>query len=132
MQSYKARGTINPSRFVVASGEQDSCVNQAGANSVVVGISQEWNQDAPIPGAGTDAATSGELVKVYDINETCWLELGATVARGDRLKSDANGQGTPIATTGTTPQQIGARALQAGTSGQLVRVQVLFSTESPA
>jgi len=132
MQSYRSRGTINPARFVVGSAYADDSVEQATANARTIGVAQEWSHDAPIPGASTDAATSGEQVKVYDLGETCLLELGGTVSRFGLLKADNDGKGVAVATTGTTIQQIGAQALQAGVSGNLVRVQVLFYSERPA
>lgn len=132
MQSYNTRGTVNPSRFVKISVFQDNSVEQAGANDVTCGVSAEWSYNAPIPSATTEAAPSGASVKVYDVGETCLLELGGSVSRGGRIKSDTDGKGVAIATTGTTIQQIGAYALETGTSGQLIRVMVLNYSERPA
>lgn len=131
-QSYNARGTINPSRFVKMSAHQDNSVEQAGANENTVGISQEWSYLAPLPSAGTEAAVSSMSVKVYSIGETCMLELGGSVSRGGRIKADTDGKGVAIATTGTTIQYIGAEALESGSSGQLIRVNVVKYSERPA
>lgn len=132
MQNFVARGTINPCRFVIMSSYQDNAVEQAGANGLTAGIAQQFEHDAPIPNAGTDAASSGESIKVYDIGDTCLLELGGTVERAGLIKSDTDGKGVAIATSGTTIQQIGARAYERGVSGNLIRVQVLQYSERPA
>lgn len=133
MQSFKSTAVIYPSRFVKIDAGYDSCVLQASTNDSSYGISQEWQQDAPIPSETTgDAASSGELIKIYDEGEECWLELGGTVVRGDRLKPDSDGKGVVVATTGTTIQNIGAVALQSGSSGQLIRVTVRRYSERPA
>lgn len=132
MQNFVARGTVNPCRFVKVSLNQDNAVEQAGSNDRPYGISALWIHDAPIPGAGTDAASSGEMLKVYDLGETCLLELAGTVARDDMLISDTNGKGVVTATTGTTIQWIGATALEAGVSGNLIRVSVVRFPYRPA
>ena len=54
------------------------------------------------------------------------LTLGGTVTRGDRLKSDASGQGV---TTTSTGDEIGAEALAGGASGDMVPVRVLGSMQ---
>jgi hypothetical protein len=52
--------------------------------------------------------------------------------RGNLLKSDADGKGVPIATTGTTIQQYGAMALESGKSGEKIRVFIMLGSERPA
>ena len=124
-KGFKAAGTVNPSRFVkVASAGLDSQVLQAGAgDSYLLGVSQEWTQDAPIPSETTgDAAASGEQVAVYGIGDVCLLQAGAGgFAMQNYLKSDADGKGI-AATLGT--DFIGAIALETVAANGLGRVQV--------
>lgn len=128
-----AGGDIYPCRFVKQSAVEDYNVLQAGANEPIKGISQAGTNTAPIPGVTSDkAAVSGGQLRVHSPPETCLLELGGTVAAGDLLKSDADGKGVAIATSGTTPQRYGARAQQAGVSGVKIQVEVVIGVESPA
>lgn len=130
-----ARGTIRPCRFVTLDASNDFSVVESDANSQIIGISQEGSNYPPLNDLNlTDvAADSGDPIQIYGDGDTCLLQIGGNVTRGNRLKSDADGQGVAIASTGTTIQQIGAVALQSGTSGQKIRVQVMsLRSERPA
>jgi hypothetical protein len=120
--SKKATGNIAPSRFVKQSVTTDNQVTQAGAGEKVFGISQAGTRRTPY-GALDDgyAAIANEDVQVFGVAENCLLEISATVAAGDRLKADADGKGTP---TVTNLDEYGAIALVAGTTGQLIQVEV--------
>lgn len=114
----KASAVVAPFLFV-KQGTTDDEVATAGANDVVLGVGPDYSvaQNEAIPvtvGGGTQ------------------LELGATVVAGDRLKSDAAGKGEPIATSGTTIQQIAVIALRNGVSGDVIPVLVVHSSERPA
>lgn len=127
--NYIADGDISPSRFVKTLTTADNSVAQAGANAAVIGISQEGAREPPLPGVTLLAGKTGDNIQIYQMTDSCLLELGGTIVAGDYLKSDANGKGVVIATTGTTAQEIGARALTAGASGEKVRVQVFIETK---
>lgn len=128
--NYVATGNISPSRFVKVDTTVDNGVAQAAANDVIAGIASEAGREPPLPSVTTMyAAQSGDNLVVYGHGDTCLLELGGTVAAGDRLKSDVNGKGVSIATTGNTSQEVGAIALTAGASGEKIRVQVLRQTK---
>lgn len=129
-----ANGDIRPSRFVKLDSSADCKGLEADANEIVIGISKESGREPPLPSVSTVlAAAAGDPLPYYGDGETCLLELGSGgCSAGDRLKSDADGCGVVIATTGTTIQHIGARAMQAGAAGTKVRVQVLISSERPA
>ena len=124
---YIAGGTIEPCRFVKADATGPFKVIQAAAiTDKIVGISQPGSHDAPgLSGSGTDAAVSGESINVLGLGEEGLLELGGTVDEGDYLRSDANGKGVALAFTfsGTATAFYGARALEAGISGDFRRVQ---------
>lgn len=126
---WVAGGNIAPSRFVMNIKTEDFTCVQATANLKVVGISMEGTREAPIPSVSTSlAAEDGENLQVYGNTEICLLELGGTVVSGDDLKSDADGKGV-VSAQGSTSQQIGAVALQAGVSGNLILVQVQIGEE---
>lgn len=120
---FVATGTIAPSRFVKPNVALDHAVQQADAASLPIGISQENMKLAQFDlyAANTAAAASGDPINVYTEGEECLLELGGTVTAGVGLKPDADGKGV-LATMGT--DAIGARSLEQGVSGDLIRVQV--------
>jgi hypothetical protein len=120
-----ATGNISQCRFVKVATSADETCTQAVANEITVGITSDGTRNAP----GTLAddgfiAIAGEQTPIFGTGRKCLLELGGTIVRGDRLKSDANGKGVAALTTGTTVQEVGARALQSGISGQRVLVLV--------
>lgn len=122
--TFVASGDINPCRFVKQDATGPKQAAQAGANEQIIGISQEWFKGAPTPSASTLAASAGLPVVVYTDGAVCLLELGGTVDEGGYIKSDANGKGVASATTGVTKQEQGAKALEAGVSGDKIRVFV--------
>ena len=127
-----AAGNVSPSCFVKKTAN-DYEFDLAGANDPIFGITQDGTNKAPIPGVTSQyAAEAGESCRVHKPGERCLLKLGGTVSAGDRIKSDSSGNGVSIATSGTTPQRYGAVALQGGSSGELIEVEVLIGVESPA
>lgn len=126
-----AGGTIRPSRFVSISAAYT--VIEGTANAEVIGISGVNSNKAPIPEVTTNYhAESGEQVVLHGEGEVSALVLGGTVAAGDKLKSDGNGAGVVCASSGTTRQFYGARALQAGSSGETIEVMVEIGSFYPA
>ena len=125
--SYIAKGTIAPCSFVkvytTAGVANDNAVVQAGAGDKCVGISQQGMKRMPgLPGSDTTiAAESGDTLRVYGLGDDCLLQLGGTVTRGDFLKSDASGYGV----TGSSGDECGAEALEAGISGVRIRVLIV-------
>lgn len=122
--NYIAGGDIRTCRFVKM-GAADLTVLESDANEAVIGISQEGAKSAPIPGASVLAAAAGENIDVHGLGVECLLVISDTVARGAYVKSDADGAGVTLATTGTTAQNVGAMALQSGVAGDKIRVVVL-------
>lgn len=126
--NYIANGNISPMRFVTfdTTTGSDNKVLQCGTNGQVAGIAQEGGREAPLPVIGSTmyAGKAGDCLTVYGEGDTCLLELGGTVTQGNYLKSDTNGCGVAITTTGTTAQQVGAYAMGNGVSGEKIRVQV--------
>ena len=134
--AYVAAGTIRRARFVKLNPSANNQVLEADANEIVFGISQVGGRDAPIPENTTDppnAAVIGDHLNVHQLGVECLLEAGSGGWAADaRLKSDADGKGVAIATTGTTIQHVGARALEAASAGELGRVVVMITSERPA
>lgn len=125
--NYIANGNIAPSRFVKTDSSVDNRVLQCGTNERPSGISQEGGREAPLPAVSTMyAGKAGDPLLVYGEGDTCLLELGGDVAAGDYLKSDTDGKGVAVASSGATAQEVGARALTSGASGNKIRVQVLL------
>lgn len=129
-----AKGTIRPCRFVKLDASNPHGALECDANDIPIGISYDGTNKPPIEGLVTTAyaAEAGQSLPLYGDGDICLLEAGDNVVTGNRLKSDNDGKGVPIATTGTTIQHFGAVALENGASGTLVRVQVKIGSERPA
>lgn len=130
--NFRASGTIRPCRFIKISGNDDCA--ECDANDRPIGITYQDGKYPPLNDLVTtnNHAEDNDPVRSYGIGDICLLELGGTVTAGDRLKSDADGKGVAIATTGTTIQQFGAVALEGGSSGEKRRVQIVLGSERPA
>lgn len=131
-KSYLAGGTIHRARFVTQNTGADNTVDQAGANAVIVGISQLGGRRAPQPSNSntTEAATVGEYLDIdSEDGAVGYVECGGTVAAGDKLKSDSNGKAVVIASAGGSGNQhVGAIAQAAGASGTIIPVQIRKET----
>lgn len=132
--SRYAGGTINPCRFLQPDVTNTrypelSCLQCSGAGVEIIGISQEWTKGMMgqrlAPAQGFPAAEAGDTVRVYGDGEEHMVFVGSgyIVVQDQLLTSDASGNAIPI-TIGATTQWIGARALEAGVAGDLIRVTV--------
>lgn len=121
-----AGGTINPSVFVKVSTAADNTVLQAVAGDKVIGISQVGTKfPQGVVGSTGEAADAGDNIELFGFGDVTLLLAGSGgFTAGQFLKSDANGAGVPITGT-TTPEAVGAVALETTTAGQYGRVQVL-------
>lgn len=129
--SFVANGNIPMSRFVkpdtTAVGK--AIVATAGSGTEgdsTYGVSHESSRNIPYSTLDDGyTAIAGENVRVYIDDEECYLESGAAVAHGDKLKSDSVGRGIPAT---TDKDRFGAIALQAcSAAGVLIRVKVVKS-----
>jgi len=128
--NFVANGTIAPSVFVTPDGTLDNHVVQASTNQPIQGVSQNFTDYPPIPSASTNAAVQGESLKVYGNGTICMLKAGSGGwVQGNKLKSDNNGCGVPIAASGTTAQEVGAIALTNANAGEYGRVQVFLESK---
>lgn len=115
-----ANGNIAPCRFVRLDTTNEGRVVQSGAGEEVWGISQPYERRHTLLSDGY-AAIAGENVNVIGPgDDEALLDLGGTVAVGDRLKSDANGKGV---TASVDKDKAGAIALTAGVSGERIKVK---------
>lgn len=128
-KAYVAGGTIRVCRFVKISTAADFNVLECDANEAVYGISQEASRETPIPSVTTDppeAAQSGEQLNVFtDRGMVVMLRAGTGGwTRGDELEADADGNGVTAGTTANSTRNIGARALESVSAGELGRVEI--------
>jgi hypothetical protein len=89
----------------------------AGVSAPIIGI---------VDKLGVDAATMGD---VHHLG-TYQVKAGGTIAAGDPLTSDSNGQAVKAVVTNSTVVWVGAIALEAGVSGDLVRCLIVQTTLS--
>lgn len=129
-----AGGTITTHSFVKLSTAADNTALQAGDNEQVIGIAQVGPKEPPgLSGASTAAAAAGDHIQIFGLGDICLLRAGSGGwTRADNLKSDSNGDGVPIATSGTTQQNIGAVALTSTAEGEYGLVQIMISKTYPA
>lgn len=131
--SRVASGSILPSRFVAQAGGtgNDFYVRAVtSTNDIPVAISTESTYRDPgvaafYGAASFPAGVDGLSLRVYASGgdpDTCLLEAGGTVNPGDYIKTDNVGRGV-TATPAT--DNIYARALTGGTTGSLIRVNIV-------
>jgi hypothetical protein len=121
-----AGGDIRPFRFVTWDTAEDHQVLESNSGDTkLAGICGGSTRRAEISDVvvTTLHAADGEHVRLYSQGDITLLELGGTITAGDYLKPDADGKGV-VATLATDP--IGAQALQSGTSGGRIEVEVKF------
>lgn len=97
----QAEATVERYRIIKAGTGTIGCIKAAAATDKLLGTSDELDH------------SNGEMVDLA-VGSVPFVKLGGTVAVGDLLTSDANGQA--IATTTTGNAYIG-RAAKAGVSG---------------
>lgn len=130
--SFIAGGNIPPCRFVTPTTAKNT-VLVSSSGDVCIGISGKGSHNVPgtIGGVAVDdgyVAIAGMSVPVYVQEDSgrgqdIWLELDGTVANGDFLKPGTGNDGKGITAGATT--FYGARALEPGTAGQIIKVQVI-------
>lgn len=128
-QSFSAiaDGDIYPNRFVRRSATNERHVTQCGAGEKTLGVSQDGTRRIDYIDTTGKAAIATEPIMYYGPDSRCRLQIVATVAEGDRLKSDADGKGTPVT---ADKDEYGAIADQNGTAGQLIWVFVVPPTQT--
>jgi hypothetical protein len=119
-----ASGNISPARFVKLSTTALGQVTQCGAGDQIYGISQPGTHNVPYLGLDDGwAAQANEPLNIFGLgSKDVLLTLGGSVTKGDRLKSDANGQGV---TTTSANDEVGAIAQANGVSGDMIPVQIV-------
>lgn len=112
---------IRPARFVTLVSSRNNGFSESALNGVIFGVSGLLNRDPNIPelsyGASGLLAKAGEEFTMHR-KDSHPITLGATVARGQRLKSDATGRGIAAVTIG---DEYGGIALQSGVVGEIIQ-----------
>jgi hypothetical protein len=139
-KSRVAAGTINPFTFIqtgnmvaAAAGfnnGQLTALQCTGAGVEIIGIGAEWTN--AMAGANNQnpnslpAATIGREIRIYEDGEDAVLMVGSgyTVMQDTLLTSDASGNGIPANVATASTGWIGARAIEAGVGGDVIRVSV--------
>lgn len=122
-RTFNANGNIAPSRAVKIDTSKDFSVIQGTANSKNCGIAQKGERLDPSNSDGF-AAIAGEAILVYgDGAKDVPAQLGGSVTRGDRLKSDANGKLVVVASNN---DEVCAVANQNGAADELISVDVVI------
>lgn len=119
-----ASGNIRPCRFVaLVAASPGKVIECAAASTPIFGISQMGIRLSMLLETTSPprAAADGEMLGVFVDGQECLLEIGGTVAAGDKLTSDGSGKGI---TTVTDRNEYGAVALEDGISGRQIRVRV--------
>ena len=103
-----AESAVEQYRFAKHGSADDKAVHGTAAASALIGVfTRPATADMPV-----DVATGG-----------MWpVQLGAAAARGDLLKSDANGKGTPVSAAN---DRYGALALESGVADDVVMCVVV-------
>jgi hypothetical protein len=144
--SFKANGTIGPSRFVVVDSAGDNLLLEAsstvtptggaisGTNVPIIGVSQVGQKRTPgLPGSDvTIAAAQGDVLQIYTFGDVAPIQVAGTVIAGDLLKTNGTTDGKALAVAPSTAYsavEVGGRALQAGVVGQLV-MAAIFSRKA--
>lgn len=130
-----AEEALQPSIFVTMDGTTgDYKLLAAETGDFPYGITADYSEVAPIPGANTtNHASSGGVVTPLTEhgdkeNSTQMLRISAAVVRGDRLMPDATGNGTAI--KATPGNWYGAVAEESGAAGEAIRVMPRYGYES--
>ncbi len=114
-------GNISPSRFVTL--QTDGTVQQAGANADVWGIATPSVHKFPLAGwdDGYAGVAGGPPINIFGPgDDSAPLLISAAVSPGQKLKSDASGEGTPTTADG---DKIAAVAITGGVAGDIITVK---------
>lgn len=126
-----SEGDISPCRFVKM-GSASNKGAQATAGSPCVGVTQNFTRSVSLGGyitlTETLIAKAGDAIPMWGFGSAALLQLGGTVAAGDRLKSDANGKGV----TAAAADGAYAIALQSGVADNFITVQIIYDTVGAA
>lgn len=135
---FVAGATIAPSRFVVVDSAADNQLLEAsstvtptggaisGTTVPIIGVSQVGEKRTPgLPGSDvTIAAEQGDVIQIYSFGDVAPVQAGGTIIAGDLVSCNGTTNGKAIAVAPGNGAEIGGRALQAATTGQLFMVAI--------
>lgn len=128
-RSFVANGNIFPCRFVCGvTGSPFKVIAAVDSTLPILGVSQQGTLYAPGTAADSGyAATSGYPLQVFGLGEECLIEVGAAgVTCDDYLTAGTAGVAVTVPLTATAHREVGALALETGTSGQKIRARVVM------
>lgn len=114
-KTYKAGGTVSPSRFVKFDGNGD-IVQAAAATDSIIGVSQRGI-----------TANSGERIDVIK-SGIAEVEFGGNVTRGGQVTSDASGKAVAAAPATGVNNRVGGIAEDSAVSGDIVDVHIVMGS----
>lgn len=121
LPGFHVTADVAPSVFLKLVTTEDFGLVTAGAGDSIYAVSQRGQERSPgLP--GSDAAVAASAAKTLDIygpGDYCSVVVGATVTRGQWVKSDASGAATPHTTGGAF---VAGQALNAGAVGALIKL----------
>lgn len=124
-RTFVAGENLLPGRFVKNGSAANTVVYADSGADLIIGVTGEGGNKAPLPGATQYAAALGDEVKVYQYpDETTDLEAGASIGAGVvALTATTDGK----AVTATSGDNVGALKVGAGTpaDGEKFRAQVM-------
>jgi hypothetical protein len=126
---------IKPFSFIAGQPGTILGARQAtSANTPILGVGPEWTnllmgtkeQILSNP-SGYPAAEIGDPIRVYEAGEDALIMVGTgqTVSPDQFLTSDASGYARPVNLATTTVEWVGARAIEGGTAGDIIRCSVV-------
>ena len=110
-KSYVAEAAIAGNRIVKFGAADYGVIQGAAATDLLIGVSTRLD------------ATTGERIDVVH-EGIADVKLGGTVTRGQRITSDATGQGVAAAPAAGTNNGVVGMALTSGVSGDVIPVLI--------
>ena len=129
-KSRVAGNTINPFSFIIGQPGVELGALQCTGSGEIIGIGAEFTMammgQALGPVQGFPAAYAGQGIKVYEDGEDTVIMVGSgqTVSPDNLLVSDGSGNAAPLNLAGVGNKFYGARAIEGGAAGDVIRVSV--------
>lgn len=126
-----ANGNVPPRRFIIGvtgAGNGQRAVIAGGSTACYFGISSDFTRYPP--GSPSDdgyQAIAGENLAYAGPGQITNVDIGSTDITncGLPIKSDSSGKATPMLTTGTTAEWVGALPMRTGVAGEVIPALVL-------
>lgn len=111
-KSYTAGAAISPCRLLKAHTSDGVVIQATDGSAAYFGVSAE-----------NLSVASGDMVDAIK-SGIAWVELGDTVARGDKIKADAVGRGVTVTIAAGTTVHVAGTAQVSGVVGDIIPVML--------